>query len=165
MNNPPPTPLMIDVTDLANGLVRIERARQRWSDLGQKLLGGGTALSITEEFELSNASAVHASEGGLVLRKLYDRVRAAQLANWPRRYEMIKISDAPEYDPANGCPKCGGTKGYSFIITQKIKMAGGWGESPQTADSGSNIHQGMVTCDDCACRFRVQTLNELGAIP
>ena len=59
------------------------------------------------------------------------------------------------YSPDQGCPKCGGTEGYHFTMTEEIEMVGGWGQAPQTGDSGGNIREGLVTCYDCGHRFKM----------
>lgn len=70
----------------------------------------------------------------------------------------------PSYNPEQGCPKCGGTEGFSYTMTEEIQMVGGWGETPQTGDSGGNIRQGLVSCYDCGHQFQLKTLTALGAI-
>jgi hypothetical protein len=68
------------------------------------------------------------------------------------------------YNPAQGCPKCGGAQGFHFTMTEEIEMVGGWGQTPETGDSGGNIRNGLVTCYDCGHRFQMRTLTNLGAI-
>lgn len=68
------------------------------------------------------------------------------------------------YDPERGCPKCGGESGYRFDLVEKHVMGAGWGESPQSLDSGIIVSQSMATCDDCGHRFRLGTLRAVGAL-
>ena len=68
------------------------------------------------------------------------------------------------YDPAQGCPKCGGHEGYRFDMVERHAMGAGWGDPPQSLDSGDIVSRSMVTCDDCGHRFRLATLNDLGAL-
>lgn len=78
--------------------------------------------------------------------------------------DIVGLENAADYSPAQGCPKCGGTEGFHFTMTEETEMVGGWGGTPLAGDTGSNIRQGLVTCYDCGHRFQLKTLSALGLI-
>lgn len=65
--------------------------------------------------------------------------------------------------PEQGCPKCGGQSGYSFIMTECHAMSGGWGEQPSSGDNG-NRRYSLASCEDCGHKFQIKNLVSLGAI-
>ena len=68
------------------------------------------------------------------------------------------------YSPDNGCPKCGGQSGYSFIMTERHAMGGAWGDLASSGDNGDQRYS-LVSCEDCGHKFQMVTLIKLGAIP
>lgn len=67
------------------------------------------------------------------------------------------------YSPTQGCPKCGGTAGYSYTMTECHAMSGIWGGEASSGDSG-NRRYSLVLCNDCGAKFQLQNLTNIGAI-
>lgn len=59
----------------------------------------------------------------------------------------------------DACPRCGGTNGYRFEMTETHRMFGDWGGEAQAGDSGINVKRTMPQCMDCGHRFRWSTLS------
>jgi hypothetical protein len=63
---------------------------------------------------------------------------------------------------SDGCPKCGGKTGYSGNMTETHIMHGSWGEIPEAGSSGLDVKWGLMECNDCGAKFRVNTCQERG---
>ncbi|MEE4124016.1 hypothetical protein [Pseudomonas viridiflava] len=70
-------PLLVDLTDLAVDLARIELALQRWKALDAKVLKNGR-LDAVDEAERRRVSATYTLHGQLLLGVVCERVRQAQ---------------------------------------------------------------------------------------
>lgn len=68
------------------------------------------------------------------------------------------------YPPVQGCPKCGGQRGYSFTMIERHSMGGSWGGLASSGDNGDQRYS-LVSCDDCGHKFQLATLTRLGAVP
>lgn len=65
----------------------------------------------------------------------------------------------------DACPKCGGTSGYSYELTETHRFANLWGSDKMAnPDSGYKVHVSLVTCYDCKMKFRLDNLERLGVI-
>jgi hypothetical protein len=57
------------------------------------------------------------------------------------------------------CPKCGGTDGFRYTMTETHVMYGNWGDYGEAGDSGINVTRTMPVCVDCGHRFRWKTVS------
>ena len=62
------------------------------------------------------------------------------------------------------CPKCKGTSGYSFEMTETHQMGGPWGFDAEAGDSGYYVKQSLVKCDDCGIKFQWEALKRKGMV-
>lgn len=69
---------------------------------------------------------------------------------------MKPITDNPG-DSKHRCPDCWGTKGYTFHITQRLKLVGAWGEVADIQDQ-QTTKNGFVVCNDCGKRSQYQAM-------
>lgn len=75
--NPNPVPLLVDLTDLAVDLSRIEQALERWKALDAKALKNG-CLNELDEAERRSVSATYTLHGQHLLGVICERVRQAK---------------------------------------------------------------------------------------
>lgn len=59
------------------------------------------------------------------------------------------------------CPKCGGTSGYRFEMTETHVMSGTWEGEESAGDSGLNVRVTRPACFDCGHTFQWATLKKM----
>jgi len=70
-------PLLVDLSDLAADLARVEQALERWNALDAKALKNGS-LDAVDEAERRSVSATYTLHGQLLLSVVCERVRQAK---------------------------------------------------------------------------------------
>jgi hypothetical protein len=56
------------------------------------------------------------------------------------------------------CPKCRGTTGFSYEMTETHSFFAGWGGEAAIGDSGLDVCFSYAKCADCGERFSVKSL-------
>jgi len=62
------------------------------------------------------------------------------------------------------CPKCEGTSGYEYEMTETHHMGASWGEPGEAGSSGYKIKQSLVMCLDCGHKFSYNSLKKKGLV-
>lgn len=56
------------------------------------------------------------------------------------------------------CPKCQGTSGYEYEMTESHHMGATWGNPAEAGSSGFKVKQSLVMCLDCGTKFQYDAL-------